>query len=310
MRTVVGFAGAVLLLVVTALRAPAQECANVTGCWEGSYTNSVSGAFESYFEQEQSSVSGALILHDTRFGTLPGTLAGTATCDTLEFESFFFTPVFFTVTFSAQIIGDCMAGTFSVPILSTNGTWQACRAACCGNGSFQPGETCDDGNTSAGDGCSDTCMVEPGWFCFSQPSICTQIVCGDGVVHPGEACDDGNTASGDGCSASCAVEAGYTCAGSPSICLPIECGNGVVQPGEQCDDGNTAGGDCCGPECTAEPAGTACSTPNVVGTCDASGHCIGAAIPTLSEWGIALLSLLMLAVVLARRRPATRVSGC
>jgi len=32
----------------------------------------------------------------------------------------------------------------------------------CGNGMIDPGETCDDGNTTAGDGCSATCQTEPG----------------------------------------------------------------------------------------------------------------------------------------------------
>lgn len=33
--------------------------------------------------------------------------------------------------------------------------------AVCGNGIVQPGEFCDDGNLSNGDGCSDSCTVEP-----------------------------------------------------------------------------------------------------------------------------------------------------
>jgi uncharacterized protein (TIGR03382 family) len=32
--------------------------------------------------------------------------------------------------------------------------------ALCGNGTVDPGETCDDGNTTAGDGCSATCQTE------------------------------------------------------------------------------------------------------------------------------------------------------
>jgi hypothetical protein len=35
-------------------------------------------------------------------------------------------------------------------------------------------------------------------------------------------------------------------------------------------------------------------------TCDVSGHCVG--IPTLSEWGVVALSLLMLGGVLRDRR--------
>ncbi len=32
----------------------------------------------------------------------------------------------------------------------------------CGNGVIDPGETCDDGNATPGDGCSATCQVEIG----------------------------------------------------------------------------------------------------------------------------------------------------
>lgn len=35
----------------------------------------------------------------------------------------------------------------------------------CGNGLLDPGEQCDDDNNIAGDGCSDSCQVEPGWKC-------------------------------------------------------------------------------------------------------------------------------------------------
>ncbi|MCP4424918.1 MAG: hypothetical protein GY803_10525, partial [Chloroflexi bacterium] len=35
----------------------------------------------------------------------------------------------------------------------------------CGNGVLDAGETCDDGNNTPGDGCSDLCLVEDGWEC-------------------------------------------------------------------------------------------------------------------------------------------------
>ena len=37
--------------------------------------------------------------------------------------------------------------------------------AICGDGILDAGETCDDGNTNNGDGCSDTCQTESGWSC-------------------------------------------------------------------------------------------------------------------------------------------------
>lgn len=63
----------------------------------------------------------------------------------------------------------------------------------CGNKIIEPGETCDDGNFTNGDGCSATCQSEP-------------IVCGNSKIETGEECDDGNTANGDGCSSVCKNE--------------------------------------------------------------------------------------------------------
>jgi len=113
-------------------------------------------------------------------------------------------------------------------------------------------------------------------------------LCGDNVVDPGEECDDGNLVPDDGCDPNC---------------HPTGCGNGYVGAGEECDDGNTVGGDCCAADCTFESAGNTCpATPPYPGSCDGSGQCV--AIPTLSEWGVIIMSALMLALVLWRRRPA------
>ena len=99
----------------------------------------------------------------------------------------------------------------------------------CGDGTVDTGETCDDGNTVAGDGCSATCNTES-----------ASGTCGDGKVDNDEACDDGNTASGDGCSATCKTEVAGIC------------GDGTVNTGETCDDGNTVAGDGCSATCTTE----------------------------------------------------------
>jgi cysteine-rich repeat protein len=42
----------------------------------------------------------------------------------------------------------------------------------CGDGRISRVETCDDGNQTAGDGCSATCLVEAGWKCSGAPSTC------------------------------------------------------------------------------------------------------------------------------------------
>lgn len=118
----------------------------------------------------------------------------------------------------------------------------------CGDSVIGGGETCDDGNTNPGDGCDGACMIEPGYVCSGQPSVCTE--CGNGLIEGSEECDDGNTSSSDGCSNACVIEVGYICLSEPSICSI--CGNGVVDGLEQCDDGNTISGDGCSNICRDE----------------------------------------------------------
>lgn len=93
----------------------------------------------------------------------------------------------------------------------------------CGNGTVNPGETCDDGNRTGGDGCGTTCILEPGFRCATAGAACA-AVCGDSIRAGAgvfrEACDDGNAASGDGCSATCGVEFGYGCSEMTSNLAP------------------------------------------------------------------------------------------
>ncbi len=62
----------------------------------------------------------------------------------------------------------------------------------CGNGALNPGEECDDGNTTSSDGCS---------------SVCSREYCGDGTTQTGigEQCDDANTDDNDGCKNTCVI---------------------------------------------------------------------------------------------------------
>jgi fibro-slime domain-containing protein len=135
----------------------------------------------------------------------------------------------------------------------------------CGNSIVTSNETCDDGNTKGGDGCSADCQsVEPGWQCRVPGKPCTPA-CGDGVITAGEKCDDGNTDNGDGCSATCRLEMGFKCTGSSgeqSVCSKTTCGDGKVEGSEACDDGNTLPNDGCSPTCRFEPN---CSS--ATGTC-------------------------------------------
>ena len=121
----------------------------------------------------------------------------------------------------------------------------------CGDANLDPTEHCDDGNIANGDGCSMRCLVEPGWVCIGEPTICNPA-CGNERVDLGETCDDGNDAPGDGCSGLCVVEAGWQCTDVPSRCRRI-CSNNRIDAGEACDDGNLVTGDGCDLGCAIEP---------------------------------------------------------
>jgi fibro-slime domain-containing protein len=143
------------------------------------------------------------------------------------------------------------------------------KVAVCGDGALDPGEQCDDGdNTVAGDGCSSSCTVDPGWVCPTAGVKCLQEVCGNGVRTPDEECDDGNAIDGDGCSTSpasvavaatkCKVESGWVCPNAGKACIP-KCGDGVKKGYETCEDGNSKSGDGCSSACLTEP-GYVCNT--------------------------------------------------
>jgi hypothetical protein len=92
-------------------------------------------------------------------------------------------------------------------------------AIVCGNGYRETGETCDDGDTSSGDGCSSSCAIESGWNCStSHPSICTQ-----------------------GCVASCS---GKEC--GPNTCNTASCGSCTNAHGT-----NTCSNGICSPTCSS-----------------------------------------------------------
>lgn len=66
----------------------------------------------------------------------------------------------------------------------------------CGDGVIGVGEACDDGNPRAGDGCSTTCALEPGWSCTGQPSVCVPLPGPDGGTPDASSPSDGG-AQGD-----------------------------------------------------------------------------------------------------------------
>ena len=74
---------------------------------------------------------------------------------------------------SATTATPCRATAARRPARSRPG-WQCptpgakCIAKTCGDGIVAGNEQCDDGNTVAGDGCSATCTLEPGFACVTQ----------------------------------------------------------------------------------------------------------------------------------------------
>ena len=101
------------------------------------------------------------------------------------------------------------------------------QVSSCGNGFIQSGETCDDGNTIPGDGCSATCQIE----------------CGDGIV---------DTDASDGYSEECdtlladSATCNYDLGTGPFACTSSVCGDDYLNTaaGEQCDHGNDPLYDC------------------------------------------------------------------
>ena len=87
------------------------------------------------------------------------------------------------------------------------------EATICGNGVAEPGEQCDDGNLTDGDGCD---------------SNCTPTGCSNGIVTAGEQCDDGNVTGGDCCAPTCQLEPTGSPCNDGHACTTIDvCNAGV-----------------------------------------------------------------------------------
>jgi cysteine-rich repeat protein len=142
----------------------------------------------------------------------------------------------------------------------------------CGDKVLAGTETCDDGNTASGDGCSSTCQVEPGAECFVPGQPCVKSICGNGKVEKGELCDCGTDmknlpvgckginglfyGNGKGCSKTCTKEPNCRDSVGHNQACDATCGDGNLDPGEECDDGNLAIGDGCSNTCSKEPGFT------------------------------------------------------
>jgi len=98
----------------------------------------------------------------------------------------------------------------------------------CGNGTVEPPETCDDGNTV-------TEYCGRGSDCLADCSL-FQGMCGNSETDPGESCDDGNDDSMDACTTSCTLN--NRSVGSPCRCTGSECSTFDFTAGtiEGCDN--------------------------------------------------------------------------
>ncbi len=194
---------------------------------------------------------------------------------------------------------DQSADCSGVLICNTVASPNICVNPGCGNFVVESTEGCDDGNTTAGDGCDIACMIELGNACTTStscatglcdgnvcvcdqdadcsageicntnadPNVCVVAGCGNGVVEANEGCDDGNTLPGDGCDVSCAKELGQTCTDNS------ECGSGLCDnTANQCVCNKNS--DCpLGEQCNATIIPHACIIPPI--GCSADTDCSG-----------------------------------
>jgi cysteine-rich repeat protein len=132
-----------------------------------------------------------------------------------------------------------------------------CVMAGCGNGVLDAGEGCDDGNTTANDGCNAVCLKELGQNCL------VDMVCASGFCDP-----DGNLCACDS-TADCPVPNVCNTVANPNMCVAPGCGNSVVDTGEGCDDGNMIPGDGCNAVCLIELLQGCTTSPSCAsGLCD------------------------------------------
>ena len=165
-----------------------------------------------------------------------------------------------------NVTSDTASGLVVPGFVVVNGGLVPTGGITCGDSVVSPPENCDDGNTTAGDGCSAACKIEPGFQCVVPGMPCTASTCGNGIVEGIEQCDDGPWAMDstglvkdrpyDGCyncerDFNCPSPAGATA----QPCVAV-CGDGIKFPAEACDDGNTTNGDGCSSTCTIEMGAT------------------------------------------------------
>ncbi len=163
----------------------------------------------------------------------------------------------------------CNYGLSNCAVCSSTCTAATPVTSFCSDGKIDTAhETCDDKNTTAGDGCSAACAVETGWNCTGAPSACSPI-CGDGQVRGSETCDlganNGKLNCAYGVSTTCTVCSATCTAATPVLSY---CGDGKIDAtnGETCDDGNSSPSDGCSATCKVE-SGFQCVSVSLPSTC-------------------------------------------
>ena len=103
-----------------------------------------------------------------------------------------------------------------------------CDAVSCGDGVVAGGETCDDGGTTPGDGCSGACAVEECWQCTGQPSTCTPLAVdtpctADGDPCTDDVCDGTGVCGIDTCGSSTTSSSSSTSSTTTTTLPPVGC---------------------------------------------------------------------------------------
>jgi cysteine-rich repeat protein len=143
----------------------------------------------------------------------------------------------------------------AVPLLCDLG-WGPCGT--CGDGIVDPNETCDDGDSDAGDGCGATCRIERCYTCSGEPSLCSPEP-DDAPCSDGSACTQTDTCQSGACVGSDPVVCGpLDDCHDAGVCNPTNglCSNPAQPDGTSCDDGDacTAPDQCTSGTCGGLPA--------------------------------------------------------
>ena len=136
-----------------------------------------------------------------------------------------------------------------------------CPVAPCGNGRLDlPAETCDDGNTKGGDGCSPDCKTETDWICTAPGKPAARRSPAGTVWSADRRCATTATRSRETAARTVARSSPAGSARRWARAASRSAATAMVMGGETCDDGNDMAGDGCSDACRVEP-GSACPTP-------------------------------------------------